>query len=193
MITKYLNLIIKIIVIGFGLPGFLTVSANAATPSDAYQKAEQQRAQAEENQQQTMQSFANEFEQSVGSIVEELSKSAANQRSSTEVMNDSIGNVSTHSASVGSTSAESFENMQSIATAVEELSVSAQEVGRQVQNSATKTANASEITQNTAKEVSTLAETTESIQLFLKAIGKSRTEFRRLLMCHKRCQNPLEK
>ena len=133
-------------------------------------EADQQRAHAEENQRQTMQRFANEFEQSVGSIIEELSKSAANQRSSTEVMNVSIGDVSTHSASVGSISAESHKNMQSIAAAVEELSVSAQEVGRQVQSSATKTANASEITQNTAKEVSTLAETTEKIGSIVKLI-----------------------
>lgn len=133
-------------------------------------EAEGQRVQAEENQKRTMYALADEFEQSVGSIVEVLSTSAANQRSSTETVNDSIGNVSSQSASVVSISSEGHDNIQSIAAAVEELSVTAHEVGRQVQNSASKTAIASDVTKNTAEEVSELAERTAKIGSIVKLI-----------------------
>ena len=133
-------------------------------------EAAQQRIEAEENQKRTMYALADEFEQSVGSIVEVLSTSAANQRSSTETVNDSIGNVSSQSASVVSISNEGQDNIQSIAAAVEELSVTAHEVGRQVHSSSEKTSLVSEVTRNTAQEVSALAETTAKIGSIVKLI-----------------------
>ncbi len=132
--------------------------------------SESERIAAHERQNQAMSKLANQFEESVGSIVEKFSNGASQQRSSTQQVSKSIENVSDQCASVMSLSQEGQGNVQNIATAVEQLSASANEIGLKINTSAEKTKNVTSLAENTVAEMSQLAQTAGKIDSIIKLI-----------------------
>jgi len=132
--------------------------------------SESERIAAHERQNQAMSKLANQFEESVGSIVEKFSNGASQQRSSTQQVSKSIDNVSEQCASVMSLSQKGQGNVQNIATAVDQLSASANEIGHQINISAEKTNNVTSLAENTVSEMSELAEAARKIDSIVKLI-----------------------
>lgn len=133
-------------------------------------QSENERLQAHERQQQAMNTLADQFEESVGSIVQTLSSGAAQQRASTKEVSNSIVKVSEQSSSVMSVSEEGQGNVQTIAAAAEQLSASVGEIGAQIRTSADKTVSVTELAANSVFEVSGLAETARKIDSIVKLI-----------------------
>jgi methyl-accepting chemotaxis protein len=79
--------------------------------------------------------FADDFESAVGAIVSNVSASAGQLEDAASTLSRTAESTESLSGQAASTSDEASSNMQSVATATEELSLSVGEIGRQVQNS----------------------------------------------------------
>jgi methyl-accepting chemotaxis protein len=100
-------------------------------------EAEQKRAEAraEEEKRQTMARLADSFESSVKGVVQSVSSAADQMQSTAQSMSANAGQTNQQSAEVASVSEESSANVQTAATATEELSISIKEINRQVTES----------------------------------------------------------
>lgn len=127
------------------------------------QAQERSRLDTEQSQKTSMANLANEFERSVGAIIESVTQSAASQKHSAEELALSIDTVSNRSSDVLSTSQETTVNVQTVASATEELSASVQEIGRQASNSAEKALSAADATEKSVEQVKELSETSSKI------------------------------
>lgn len=121
------------------------------------------REEAAERQRTLMAELADRFEQSVGTIVGSVSSGASRQRGSAEAMNRSVNDMSAQSAAVMGTANEANTNIQTIASAAEELASSVQEIGRQAKASNEKAVEVTAATRDAVDEVSELAKTAETI------------------------------
>src|SRR3984885_6596081 len=79
--------------------------------------------------------FADQFETAVGSIVSNVSASAVQLESAAGVLTRTAETTQGLSSQVAGASEEASSNMQSVATATEELSASVDEIGRRVRES----------------------------------------------------------
>jgi methyl-accepting chemotaxis protein len=79
--------------------------------------------------------FADEFESAVGSIVTNVSSSAAQLESAAGTLTRTAETTQNLSSQVAGASEEASSNMQSVASATEELSMSVDEIGRRVKES----------------------------------------------------------
>jgi methyl-accepting chemotaxis protein len=79
--------------------------------------------------------FADEFEEAVGTIVSNVSASAAHLESSAGTLTRTAENTQSLSSKVAGSSEETSSNMQSVASATEELSTSVNEIGERVRES----------------------------------------------------------
>lgn len=127
------------------------------------QIAKEERETAVEKQRVAMNNMANKFEQSVGTIVDNVSTGASRQRDTAQSMDQSIDDISDQSNAVMAVANESDTTMQTIASATEELASSVQEIGRQANDSAEKAVEVSRASKDTVNKVSKLAETAEAI------------------------------
>lgn len=123
----------------------------------------QQRDQAAERQKAMMNDMADRFEQNVGTIVNNVSTGASQQRCTAESMSQSASDVSNQSNTVMETANESNSTIQTIAGAAEELASSVQQIGRQATETADKAIEVSSASKETVDEVSKLAKTAEAI------------------------------
>ncbi|WP_373236338.1 methyl-accepting chemotaxis protein [Cohaesibacter celericrescens] len=83
-----------------------------------------------------MQQLADEFEGSVGAIVEIVSSSATELNATASAMAANAEETSSQATTVAAASEEASSNVQTVAAATEELSASVGEIGRQVNESA---------------------------------------------------------
>ncbi|MEP4703633.1 MAG: HAMP domain-containing methyl-accepting chemotaxis protein [Hyphomicrobiales bacterium] len=123
----------------------------------------QEREQAAERQKAMMNDMADRFEQSVGTIVNNVSTGASQQRGTAQSMSQSVSDVSNQSNAVMETANESNSTIQTIASAAEELASSVQQIGRQATETADKAIEVSSASKETVNEVSKLAKTAEAI------------------------------
>jgi methyl-accepting chemotaxis protein len=79
--------------------------------------------------------FANEFEAAVGAIVSNVSASAVQLESAAGTLTRTAESTQSLSSQVAGASNDASSNMQSVATATEELSASVDEIGRRVKES----------------------------------------------------------
>ncbi len=90
---------------------------------------------AEEEKRRAMQSFADDFEAKVKSVVETVSQTATQMQTTAKSMTSAAGETEQQAASAAAASEEASTNVQTVAAATEELSSSIEEISRQVSRS----------------------------------------------------------
>lgn len=94
-----------------------------------------QKARSEAEKRQALAELAQEFELSVGKVVESVSAAAAQLESSARLMSGSADQTSHQSTAVAAASEEASANVQTVAAATEELTASVREIAGQVDQS----------------------------------------------------------
>ncbi|MCG8507607.1 MAG: methyl-accepting chemotaxis protein, partial [Rhodospirillales bacterium] len=135
-------------------------SAIERTRLEAEQEEKERRA--EQEKQEAMLKLADQFETSVGEVVEQVSSAASGMRTSSESMTNTAKETTRQSASAAAASEQASANVETVATAAEELSSSIAEISRQV-------AQASQVASTAVKEAN---ETNQRIQGLADAAQK---------------------
>ncbi len=128
---------------------------------EAEQKAAEERAVAEKRA--TMETLANDFESSVGSIVDGVSSASTELNGTAKSMSSISRRVNEQASSVASSSAEASSNVQTVAAASDELSASIQEISRQVVQSTSIAMKAVEAVTGTTRRMESLEEAASRI------------------------------
>ncbi len=127
---------------------------------DAKRKAETDaanRARQEEERRSTMMRLADEFESSMAAVVSGVVGAAEKLKGASSVMNSVTGKVAVESQSASSASSEASSNVQTVASAAEELSASIGEIKRQVDESSRIVSMAATDAEQTATKVRELS------------------------------------
>ncbi|MFN3459806.1 MAG: methyl-accepting chemotaxis protein [Oceanibaculum sp.] len=96
---------------------------------------EEREARAEEEKRQAMLTLADNFEQSVGSIVAIVSAAATELEAAAQTLNASLEETNAQASTVAAAANEASANVETVATACEELAASVREIGSQVSQS----------------------------------------------------------
>ncbi len=123
---------------------------------------EQQRA-AEREKRQLMNQMADDFDASVGGIVETVMSASAELNSTAQSMASIAEETSSQANSVAAASEEASANVQTVASATDEMSGSIREINQQVVDASNASKKAVEDVSKTAKQIETLAATTDKI------------------------------
>jgi methyl-accepting chemotaxis protein len=108
---------------------------NAREMERLRQDHDAQQRKAEVTRKETMTSVANQFESSVGSVVQAVASAANQMQSASGTMAQSAQRASDEAASVSQASQQASSNVQTVASATEELSASIEEIARQMARS----------------------------------------------------------
>ena len=96
---------------------------------------EEREARAEEEKRQAMLALADNFEQSVGSIVAIVSAAATELEAAAQTLNASLEETNAQASTVAAAANQASANVETVATACEELAASVREIGSQVSQS----------------------------------------------------------
>ncbi|TQV81990.1 methyl-accepting chemotaxis protein [Denitrobaculum tricleocarpae] len=124
---------------------------------------EETRRKAEETKRADMNRLATSFEESVKSIVNEVSLAIGDMTSGAQRLSETAGRTNQTSGNVATASAETTANVQTVASASEELSRSIQEISRKVVDSSNVTSEAVQQVETTNEEVGGLSEAARKI------------------------------
>ena len=127
--------------------------------------AEQEAAKirAEKEKRETMNKLADDFESSIGGIIETLSSAANEMQASAQSMSQIAAGTSEQSTAVASASEQAAANVQAVASAAEELAASVHEISSQTQNSSTIARSAAEEADRATGEVRSLVDASHKI------------------------------
>ncbi|MDQ7019094.1 MAG: nitrate- and nitrite sensing domain-containing protein [Robiginitomaculum sp.] len=128
---------------------------------EAEQAAQKQRA--EEERRILMDQMADEFDASVGSIVQNVSSASTELQSTAQSMSGIAENTSSMSAAVSAASEEAAANVQTVAAAAEEMSHSIAEINTQVSQASMEARRAVAEVEETSARMERLAATADSI------------------------------
>ncbi len=138
---------------------------NAIEVKRLEEEQKQAEARAVQEKKRMMNEMANNFEKSVGGVVNGVSSASNQVRSSAESMSATAEETNAQSANVASASEEAAANVQTVAAAAEELSASINEISNQV----TETA---KIATNAVNEASQTQETIEGLVVATQKISE---------------------
>ncbi|MDD3181324.1 MAG: HAMP domain-containing methyl-accepting chemotaxis protein [Alphaproteobacteria bacterium] len=124
----------------------------------------------EEERRAVMMGMANDFEQSVGQIVDIVATSASELQTNAKHLSEMADQSSQQSAAVASATEEASVSVQTVASAAEELSASIGEINRQVAESSRVAQEAVEEIKHTNTTVATLSEAATQIGDVVKLI-----------------------
>jgi methyl-accepting chemotaxis protein len=122
---------------------------------EAEQDAREKRA--EEEKRAAMNKMADDFENSVGGIVQTVSSAATELHSSSKTMAETADRTSSQSTAGAAAAEEASANVQTVASAAEELSASISEINRQVAESSSIASSAVKDAQVTDEKIQGLA------------------------------------
>ena len=108
-------------------------NANRVKQMESEQAAQEKRA--EEEKRRTMSKMADDFQASVGGVVQSVSLASSQLQSSAQSLTAISEDTSTKATAVAAASEEASTNVQTVASAAEELSSSINEISRQVSQS----------------------------------------------------------
>jgi methyl-accepting chemotaxis protein len=128
---------------------------------EAEQEAAKQRA--EEEKRATMNQMADEFQASVGGIVETVSSASTQMQSTAQSMSSTAEETSRQATAVAAAAEQASANVQTVASAAEELSSSISEIGRQVSQSSEIAGRAVRDANNTNQQIEGLAKAADKI------------------------------
>jgi len=140
------------------------IQQNAIDRAEADRIADLQRQELAEAERASMMSeLAGEFQDAVGSIVNNLSGSAKEMEQAAQTLTASSEETSIQATTVASASEEASSNVQTVAAAAEQLAASVQEIGQQVARSNTMSREATQKAEVTAREVADMAAKAEKV------------------------------
>ncbi len=128
---------------------------------EAEMKEQESRAEAE--QKRAMNELADQFEQSVGSIVDLVSAAATELEAAAQTLNVTLEETNAQAGTVAAAATQASANVETVATACEELAASVREIGQQVGQSSTISARAVEDAERTRATAEGLVATTQKI------------------------------
>nr|WP_321460117.1 methyl-accepting chemotaxis protein [uncultured Cohaesibacter sp.] len=126
--------------------------------------SESQKAQAEEQQRALLHKMAQDFEQSVGSIVNSVSSASSQLEAFAKEMYNNAQKTSHQSETVATASQEASSNVQTVAAATEELTASVHEITTQVDQS-------NQMSQTAARDADSAAEKVHGLSSSAQKIG----------------------
>ena len=138
----------------------------------AEQEAAEKRAQeekeaaairAEEEKREAMNNLADNFESSVGGIVNSVASASTQMQNSATAMSATAEQTTQQSATVAAASEEASTNVQTVASAAEELSSSIDEINRQVTRSSDVSSSAKSEAQSAEHTIQGLADSVQKI------------------------------
>lgn len=124
---------------------------------------EEQKIRAEKEKRELMNKLADEFNASVGGIVETVSSASAELNTTAQSMAEIADETSSQAGSVAAASEEASANVQTVASATEEMAASIKEINQQVAEASNASKRAVEDVNRTAADMETLAETADKI------------------------------
>jgi methyl-accepting chemotaxis protein len=136
---------------------------NAAEKARMEAEREEMEKRAEDEKRTSRLRLADQFETSVGEVVEQVSNAATYMRSSSDSMSATAERATRQSAAVAAASEEASSNVQTVATAAEELSASIGEISRQVSQASQIASGAVQQAQATNIKVQGLADAAQKI------------------------------
>jgi methyl-accepting chemotaxis protein len=151
----------------------LDVFKTQATEMDRMRdEQEAMHAQAERDKRAAMEKLANDFETTVGSIIEAVGSGATEMRDTANMMAATAGDTSSQANNVAAASEEASRNVQTVAVATEELTASISEISRRVAESATTARNAVTEAERTNETVESLSAAAEKIGEVVELISE---------------------
>jgi len=128
-------------------------------------RAEQEEIQqrAEDEKKKTMARMADQFETSVGEVVESVASAAGQMQASSAAMATSAENATAQTAAVAAASEEASANVETVATAAEQLSASIGEISRQVAQASKIATGAVQQAEQTNAKIQGLADAAQKI------------------------------
>lgn len=148
----------------------LVFQENAKQVELLKKQQEQAEIRAAEEKKQTMNNMANEFETSVGEIVNVVASASTELQASSKNLSEMSEQTSQQTATVAAATEEASSSVQTVASAAEELSASISEINRQIEQSTRIAGNAVVEVKKTNDTVSTLAEAADQIGDVVKLI-----------------------
>lgn len=136
---------------------------NAIEREKLEEAAKQSQLRSEEEKRLLMSKMAEDFEASVGDVVERVSAEANRVRASAKEMADTVETMSQQSASVVTASSQASANVQTVAGATDEISNSIAEISRQSAQSTSIADRAVREMENTNRRVQSLSESANKI------------------------------
>ena len=118
---------------------------------------------AAEEKRRTMEKMADDFETSVGRVVDQVSSAATEMEASSQSMNMTAEEATQQSAAVAAASEQASANVQTVASAAEELSSSISEISRQVGKASEIATGAVRQAEQTNTKIQGLAEAAQKI------------------------------
>jgi len=119
--------------------------------------------QAEAEKRRMLNTMADEFQNSVGNVVETVSSASTELQSSANSLASTAESTSQRSSEVASAANQASSNVQTVSAAAEELSASISEIGRQMEQSSTISRRAVEEVEHTNDKVRGLANAADQI------------------------------
>ena len=118
---------------------------------------------AEQEKRAAMNKLADDFESSVGHIVDTVGTAAGQMQSTAESMSSIADKTSSQSTTVAAAAEQATSNVQTVASATEQLSSSIQEISRQVQRQSEIAAQAADAAGQSRQQVGDLSDQAQSI------------------------------
>lgn len=136
---------------------------NAVRTRQLEDEQKDQAARAEEEKRSMMQDLANQFDASVGAIVERVAETASSLDQSAATMSRVSQNTSARAETAAEASAQTTENVSVVASAAEEMTASISEINEQVIRASEASRSAAEDVSQTAGQMDTLANMADKI------------------------------
>jgi len=136
---------------------------NAIRVKQMEEEAKAQEVRAAEEKTKMMSDMADDFQRSVGGVVQTVSSASTELQSSAQALTATSEQTNSQSIAVAAASDEASTNVQTVASAAEELSSSISEINRQVQQSTDVTASAVEAAEKADNMVQGLATSSNKI------------------------------
>ncbi len=124
---------------------------------------EKQKQRMEEEKRSTMNKLADDFDASVGGIVDTVSSASAELSTTAQSMSSIAEETSSQANSVAAASEQASANVQTVASATEEMSNSIAEINQQIAEASDASKKAVEDVTKTATQMETLAQTADKI------------------------------
>ncbi len=124
---------------------------------------EETQRRAEDEKRAMMAKMADDFETSVGQVVDQVSSASTEMQASSESMTSTAEETTRQSAAVAAASDEASANVQTVAAATEELSSSISEISRQVTQASSIASGAVQQAERTNAKIQGLAEAAQKI------------------------------
>jgi len=136
---------------------------NAVRNRELEADQEKQKEIAEEEKRKTMNALADDFDSSVGGIVETVSSASAELNATAQSMASISEETSNQANSVAAASEQASANVQTVASATEEMSASISEINTQVAQASQVSKQAVENVEKTTRQMDELAQTADKV------------------------------